>query len=81
MKYVFWNVTTCGSCKNRRLEGTYFLLIYEISVVARTTGRNIPEDGILLINIHSSKREWQVSLSSITMASKPLSVTQRLYDE
>jgi hypothetical protein len=19
---VFWNVTTCGSCKNRRFEGT-----------------------------------------------------------
>jgi hypothetical protein len=22
---VFWDVTPCGSCKNRRLEGTYRL--------------------------------------------------------
>jgi hypothetical protein len=22
---VFWDVTPCGSCKNRRLEGTYHL--------------------------------------------------------
>jgi hypothetical protein len=36
---VFWNVTQCGSCKNRRFEG--------MSVLTRATQRNIPEVGIL----------------------------------
>jgi hypothetical protein len=24
-KFVFWNITPCGSCKNRSFEGTYRL--------------------------------------------------------
>jgi hypothetical protein len=37
---VFWVVTTCGSCKNRRFGGTWRLL-------TRATWRNNPEDTIL----------------------------------
>jgi hypothetical protein len=36
---VFWDVTLCGSCMNRRFRGT--------SVLTRATRRNILEDGIL----------------------------------
>jgi hypothetical protein len=36
---VFWNVTPCDSCKNRRSS--------ETSVLIRATQRNIPEDDIL----------------------------------
>jgi hypothetical protein len=42
---VFWVVTPCGSCQNRRFGG--------MSVLTRTTRRNIPEDTIL----HSHRRE------------------------
>jgi hypothetical protein len=42
---VFWDVTPCGSCKNRRSS--------EMSVLTRTTLRNIPEDVIH----HSHRRE------------------------
>jgi hypothetical protein len=37
-KAVFWDYALCGSCNNRRFEGT--------SDVTRATRRNIPEDGI-----------------------------------
>jgi hypothetical protein len=36
---VFWDVTPCCSCKNRRFKGT--------SVLFRATRRNISEEGIL----------------------------------
>jgi hypothetical protein len=36
---VFWDVTRCGSCKNRRIGG--------VSVLTKATWRNISEDGIL----------------------------------
>jgi hypothetical protein len=41
---VFWGVTSCGSCKNRRSS--------ETSVLTRATWRNIPEYDIL----HSHRR-------------------------
>jgi hypothetical protein len=37
---VFWDVTPCGSCRNRRCGGT--------SILTRATRRNIPEDSIIL---------------------------------
>jgi hypothetical protein len=37
---VFWDVAPCSSCVNRRFGGT--------TVHTRTTGRHIPENGILL---------------------------------
>jgi hypothetical protein len=52
---VFWDVTPCGSCKNRR----FVTLIKEAlgasvtSVLPRATRRKIPEDTIL----HSQRRE------------------------
>jgi hypothetical protein len=36
---VFWDITPCGSCVNRRFGGT--------SVYTRSTQRHISEDGIL----------------------------------
>jgi hypothetical protein len=41
---VIWDVAPCGSLKNRRFGGT--------SVLTRVTWRNIPEDGILHVNLN-----------------------------
>jgi hypothetical protein len=40
---VFWDVTPYGSCRNPRFGRT--------SVLRSATGRNIPEDDILLIDV------------------------------
>jgi hypothetical protein len=45
---VFWDVTPCGSCKNRRFGGTYEALSSsETLVLTRATQRNILDDTIL----------------------------------
>jgi hypothetical protein len=49
---VFWAIMSCGACKN-------FVTLMEAicssqtSVLTRTTQRNFPEDGILLVNFLS----------------------------
>jgi hypothetical protein len=48
---VFWDVTPCGSCKNRRFGGKY--------VFKGATRRNIQEDGIH----HVMRRSESLKLS------------------
>jgi hypothetical protein len=54
---VFWDVTLCGSCKNRCSGGTYRLVTMmmeairssEISVLTKATKCNIPKDVLLRV--------------------------------
>jgi hypothetical protein len=52
---AFWDVTPCDFCKNQRFGGMQLLTLLmekqrssETSLLTRTTGPNISEDGILL---------------------------------
>jgi hypothetical protein len=54
---IFWDVTPCGSCKNRRFGGT--------SVLTRATWRNIPEDGILNSHHCGNLKSYQEQLSNL----------------
>jgi hypothetical protein len=68
---VFWCVTPCGSCKNRRFGGTS-----ETSVLTRATWRYIPEDGILHHqSMFFSWRQRQVSHPYIFKQGDPFAVT------
>jgi hypothetical protein len=61
---VFWDVTPCGSCKNRRFGGTYRRLHQDDNIgelgttLVVTSNRNIPEDAILQdgVDIRGSTR-------------------------
>jgi hypothetical protein len=72
-KVVFWDVTPCGSCKNRRfvVPSLSILVILietlrssETSVLTKATRRSIPEHGFL----HSYRRE---NLNSYTAGEFP----------
>jgi hypothetical protein len=103
---VFWDMTPCGSCKNRRFLGTYHLhhrltrigelritavasnrnsLILvtsmietirpsETSVLARTTGRHIPENCILR-DLFLCENKGTFSFYVITVSTYYLSMT------
>jgi hypothetical protein len=58
---VFWDVTPCGSYKNRRFEGTYRLRHQgENNQRARATRRHIPEDVILYSHSHENLKSYQL---------------------
>jgi hypothetical protein len=66
---IFWDVMSCGSCKNRRFRGTL--------VLTRATWCNIPEDSLL----HSHHCEnlksyilghfWNPSCTKFVMIAQP----------
>jgi hypothetical protein len=62
---VFWDVMPCGSCRNRRFEGKYLLLLLLRSVFRLLVTANIPSSSIL------------VTLSMETMLSSETSVLTR----
>jgi hypothetical protein len=64
---VFWHVTPCGSCENRRCS--------ETPVLTRTTQRQNPEDGIL----HSRRRENLKSYTVTSEACKFLRESEALF--
>jgi hypothetical protein len=45
---VFWDVTPCGSCKNRRFGGTYLVFLRSVSQLL-VTASVVPSSPILVI--------------------------------
>jgi hypothetical protein len=68
---VFWDVTPCGSCKNRRFGGNKRhpdeggAKFPETSVLTRATWRNIPEHSILRTVLVSGTRQRSLHITCI----------------
>jgi hypothetical protein len=48
---VFWDVTPCGSCKNRRFGGTYQYLAFLRSVLQLLVTANVVPNSPILVTL------------------------------